>query len=131
MNSRDELRRQFNCYFENWEIELPDEALSPGEVWLIAERGWTIWTRLDKNAEDDLEHLDFYATHRMTNDRHVRFHADGREEGLPSMAEFYIFPQGATEAEKEEVLTKYMEHNQAVEKSKSPLKCGKGVHHRP
>ena len=90
--------------------------MSPDVVWLIVQRGWTIWTRFDIGAEDGRERLDYYAMHRMTNDRHVRLYADGEEEDLPAMAEGYVIPQGATVAEREEVRDKYFAYNQAVEK---------------
>ena len=116
MGNREQLRQRFNRDFAHWEIELPVDAMSPGVVWLILQRGWTIWTRFDIGAEDGRERLDYYAMHRMTNDRHVRWYADGEEEGLPAMAEGYVIPQGATEAEREALRTKYFEDNQAVEK---------------
>ena len=90
--------------------------MSPGVVRLIVQRGWTIWTRFDIGAEDGRERLDYYAMHRMTNDRHVRLYADGEEEDLPAMAEGYVIPQGATVTEREEVRDKYFAYNQAVEK---------------
>ena len=77
MDVREQLRRRFNRNFAHWEIELPIDALSPGLVWLIVQRGWTIWTRFYVGAEDGREYLDYYATHRMTNDRHVRLYAGG------------------------------------------------------
>lgn len=110
MNDREELRQRFNCAFAHLEIELPVDAMSPGVVWVIVQRGWTIWTRFDIGADDGREHLDYYAMHRMTNDRHVRLYADGDEEGLPAMAEGYVIPQGATETEREEVRRKYFAH---------------------
>ena len=116
MNDREKLRQWFNRVFANWEIELPVDAMSPGVVWQIVQRGWTIWTRFDIGADDGREHLDYYAIHRMTNDRHVRLYVDGDEEGLPAMAEGYVIPQGATETEREEARRKYLAHNQAVEK---------------
>ena len=87
MDDREQLRQRFNRVFAHWRIELPGDAMSPGVVWLIVQRGWTIWTRFDIGAEDGRERLDYYAMHRMTNDRHVRLYADGVEEGLQAMAE--------------------------------------------
>ena len=115
MDIREQLRRRFNRDFAHWEIELPIDALSPGLVWLIVQRGWTIWTRFYVGAEDGREHLDYYATHRMTNDRHVRLYADGEAEALPAISEGYIIPQGATEEEERVLREKYFAHNQAVE----------------
>ena len=83
MDVRERLRQRFNRAFEHWETELPIDALEPGVVWLICHRGWTIWTRYD--VENGREYLDYYATHRMTNDRHLRMYVDGDDVGLPTM----------------------------------------------
>ena len=116
MGNREQLRQRFNRDFAHWEIELPVDAMSPGVVWLIVQRRWTIWTRFDIGAENGRERLDYYAMHPMTNDRHVRLYADGEEEALPAMAAGYVIPKGATAAEREALRTKYFEDNQAVEK---------------
>ncbi len=116
MDGLEQLRQRFNRTFAPWGIELPLDALSPGVVRLIAQRGWSIWTRLDIDPEDGREHLDYYAMHRMTDDRHVRLSADGEEENLPSIAEGYVTPEGATVAEQEEARNRYFAHNQAVKK---------------
>lgn len=116
MDDREQLRQHFNRTFARWEIELPVDAMSPGEVCLIVKRGWTIWTRVDIGAEDGREHLDYYAMHRMTSDSHVRLYADGEEEYLPAIAWAHCIPQDATEAEKEASRTKFFADNQAIEK---------------
>ena len=90
--------------------------MSPGKVWPIVQRGWTIWTRFDVHAEDGREHLDCYSMHRMTNDRHVRWYADGETENLPAMAQGYSYPKDATEAEIEAAQERLFAHNRAVEK---------------
>ena len=90
--------------------------MSPGVVWLIVQRGWTIWTRFDIGAEDCWKRLDYYAMHRMTNDRHVRMYADGEEEDLPTMAGRYVTSYRSTMVERYEVRDKYFAYNQAVEK---------------
>ena len=116
MNDREKLRQRFNSVFANWKIELPVDAMSPGVVWQIVQCGWTIWTCFEIGADHGREHMDNYALHRMTNDRHVRLYADGDEEGLPAMAEGYVIPQGATETVREKVREEYYAHNQAVKK---------------
>ena len=116
MDDREQLRQRFNRAFATWGIELPLDAMSPGVVWIIVQRGWTIWTRFDIGDEDGRERLYYYAMHRMTSDRHVRMYADGEEESLPAVAEFRVIPQGATVAEEQEAKDKYLAHNQAVEK---------------
>lgn len=89
MNEREQLRQRFSRDFAHWKIELPVEAMSPGEVRLIVKRGWIIWTRFDISAEDGREHVDFYSMHRMTSDSHVRWYADGETDNLPAMAGGY------------------------------------------
>ena len=116
MDDRERLRQRFNRQFSHFEIELPVAAMSPGSVWLIVKRGWTIWTRFDIDAGDGREHLDHYSMHRMTNDSHVRWYADGEEEDLPAMGRACATPEGATDAEEEAARAKFFADNQAVEK---------------
>ena len=116
MDDREQLLQRFNRAFANWEIELPIDAMSPGVVWLIVQRGWTIWTRFDIGDDDGRGRLDYYAMHRMTDDRHIRMYADGKEESLPAIGGFWVIPQGATPAEEKEARDKHLAHNQAVEK---------------
>ena len=116
MGNQERLRQRFNRVFAHWEIELPADAMSPGLVWIIVQRGWTIWSRFDVDDEDGRERLDYYAMHRMTNDRHVRLYADGEPEYLPAIAEGYSYSEDATEAEKEAARARYIAKNQAVEK---------------
>ena len=116
MDPRERLRQRFNRAFANWEIELPVDALSSGKVWLIVKRGWTIWTRFEVEPEHGREHLDVYSMHRMTNDSHIRWYADGEAEHLPAVAEGYGYREDATEAEKEAARARVLADNQAVEK---------------
>ena len=116
MDERERLRERFNREIATWEIELPADALSPGRVLLIVKRGWTIWTRFDIDAEDGREHLDCYSMHRMTNDFHVRWFADGEEEYLPAMGWGFGYREDATAAEKEAARARFLADNQAVEK---------------
>ena len=39
MDNREQLRQRFNRDFAHFEIELPLDAMSPGKVWLIVQRG--------------------------------------------------------------------------------------------
>ena len=52
----------------------------------------------------------------MTDDRHVRLYADGKEESLPVIAPYYSYSEDATAVEKKVAQDKYCAHNQAVEK---------------
>lgn len=116
MDAREQLRQRFNRCYAHWGIELPADAMSPCKVWLIVQQGWTIWTRFDIGAGGDRERLDYYAMHRMTDDRHVRLHAGGEEENLPVIVSCYVTPQDATEPELEALRAEYFSRNQAVEK---------------
>ena len=121
-SDKEQLRQRFNKTFARWEIELPMDALELGEVRLIVQRGWTIWTRF--NAEDGREYLDYYAMHRMTNDRHERLFLDGDRMGLPAMLEGSAYGQDASEEERDEAKAQYYAHNQDVAK----LREEKGFH---
>ena len=116
MDDREQIRQRFNRDFASWEIVLPVDAMSPGVIWFIVQRGWTIWTRFDIGAEDGREYLDYYAMHRMTDDFHVRLYADGKVEHLPAMGGSYAIPQGATAAEEKEVRDRYLARNKEVER---------------
>jgi hypothetical protein len=94
-----------------------DTRIGPGDVVLgsrraVGERGWRITYRVDAD-DGGFPSLEFYSTHRMTNDRHVRIWADGYLERLDAMHEFYAYDPkvpGLQEAAEE----KYLRHNQAV-----------------
>ena len=52
MDDREPLRQRLDRHFVRWGIQLPVDAMSPGVVWIITQRGWTIWTRFDIGSED-------------------------------------------------------------------------------
>ena len=81
-----EIETQFNAAFSHWNIRLPPEDLAQRRRGKIVQAGWTIWYLF--GADEHGDYLDYYATHHMTNDRHVRLYANGRSEGLPTMQEF-------------------------------------------
>ena len=77
------IEEEFNRVFAHWDIELPPGAVESRQVGRILKRGWTIWylSGLDGKAQ----YLDYYAMHRMTDDRHVRIYSDGKTEGLDTI----------------------------------------------
>ena len=113
MDAREPLRQEFNRTFKTWEIELPDDAMESGVVWMIVQRGWTIWTLF--GFEGARQFLDYYAMHRMTNDRHIRLYGDGLTAGLPAMEDMHTVLQGGPEKEAE-AKAKFIERNQAVQR---------------
>jgi hypothetical protein len=102
----------FYTTFQNWGIKLPRQALESRARGEINERGWQIKYTFGKNERG--EYLDYYATHRNTNGRHVRIYADGDNEDLISYQEFVVYPENASEGDKAEIEKSYQEHNQQV-----------------
>lgn len=83
-----EAEIQFNYSFSPWNIRLPPQNIVARRRGKIVEAGWAIWYLFGSNEKG--EYLDYYAAHRMTNDRHVRIHASGEREALPTIAEWQI-----------------------------------------
>ena len=106
------IEQFFNDYFANWDIRLPTSELAVGARGQIVKRGWTIWLLYD--SDDKGEYLDFYASHRMTNDRHERIRSDGTHESLETISEFYVIPKDSTKAEAAK--KEFFERNRAVDK---------------
>lgn len=77
------LADAFNKRFAHWKIQLPEEDLKTRQSGYIQQAGWLIHYCFgeDKNGE----YMDYYATHRMTDDSHLRIYADGREKALPTL----------------------------------------------
>ena len=112
MGAMQAIERFFNDYFANWEICLPASELTVGDRGQIVKRGWTIWILYDSDEKG--EYLDFYASHRMTNDRHVRIRSDGSHESLETISEFYVTPKDPAEAEAAK--REFYERNRGVDK---------------
>lgn len=75
------IARVFAEYFEPWRIRLTKRTLERRSRGHIQRAGWLIQYCFGKDERG--EFLDFYASHRMTNDRHVRIREDGSMELLP------------------------------------------------
>ena len=82
------IKKEFNKYFSNWNIKLPEEDLDKRCRGFIQDSGWLIQYCFGKERE--LEYLDFYAAHRMTDDRHHRIYENGEIKDLPSLDSFYL-----------------------------------------
>jgi hypothetical protein len=102
----------FNAYSSKFDIriEAGDVAVSTRRE--LRKRGLRITLRV---VPDDAgsPSLDFYATNRMTDDRHVRIWADGQVERLEVIREGYAYNpkvQGSKEASESE----HLEHNRRI-----------------
>ena len=92
----DRIVSEFNRAFAHWDICLPPEAIASRQSGRIVESGWTVWYTF--GSDEGAEYLDYYASHRMTNDRHTRLYADGRVEGLAAISEMYLTSEDPSEA---------------------------------
>ena len=72
----------FNRVFERWGIVLPPDAEQRCPRGTIVSQGWTV--KYCFGNDQDGNFLDFYAAHRMTNDRHFRIRDSGNSEILPA-----------------------------------------------
>jgi hypothetical protein len=102
----------FNGYFANFDIHLGPEDVAVGTHRSIVERGWLIIYRVDPD-DGGFPVLEFYATHRMTNDSHVRIWADGHSEDLDAIDELYAY-DAKVPGSKEAAQEQYLRHNRAV-----------------
>jgi hypothetical protein len=106
------IAETFNGYFANFDIRIEAGDVVVGSRQEIRKRRWWIAFRV---LPDDagFPSLEFYATHRMTNDRHSRIWADGHLEELDAIREMYGYdpkvPGSEGAAEKE-----YLRHNRMV-----------------
>ena len=107
-----EIDSVFAQNFKHWDIRLPAEAVAARAGGKIHHAGWTIEYLF--GSEEDGEDLDYYATHRMTDDRHVRIHSEGRSEALETPQDFYALPSDADEATRKEAEEDFYAHNRAV-----------------
>ena len=106
------IAKSFNGYFGNFDIRIEAGDVVVGSRQEIRRRGWWIAFRV---LPDDagFPSLEFYATHRMTNDRHGRIWADGHIDELDAIRELYGYDPkvpGSEDAAKRE----YLRHNQTV-----------------
>ena len=103
-------REVFAETFSHWGIEIGAAALERGRG-QIRQDGWSI--RFIRGVEDGREYIEYYATHRMTSDSHVRIWENGETEELDA-----IWPQYSYRAEipgdRERAHTEYLEHNRRV-----------------
>ncbi len=105
-----EIEDRFNSYFSSWGIRLSPDDIANRRRGKIIKEGWGIWYLF--GSDEKGEYLDCYASHRMTNDRHVRIYASGQAEGLPTIQEFRLCSQDAEEDKRLEA--EYYAQNQRV-----------------
>jgi ribonuclease HII len=81
------IEARFAEYFANWTIHLPEGAVQLEEPGLIQQDGWVIRYVFGNDAGGS--YLEFYATHRMTNDRRARIYGSGETSDLEALETMY------------------------------------------
>lgn len=97
----------FSKHFAHWQITLPEENVRKKERGYIQKAGWLIQFCFGKDEKG--EYLDYYAAHRMTDDRHVRIYENGKEIDLPALMSFRRVSENPEEDQKLE--EEYFRHN--------------------
>src|SRR4051794_7423194 len=113
-DAQERIAGGFNRFFAHWDIGIAPADVTPGAHRTIQASGWTTTYRVDPD-DAGLPCLEFYATHRMTNDRRHRIWADGHVEGLDAIWDMMIYDPRVPGSE-EESRARYTAHNQKVAK---------------
>lgn len=106
------IARVFNSYFCKFHIEITPQDVRAGYRASIADRGWGIHYVVDADDAGQL-YLEFYATHRMTNDRHVRISSTGQLEQLDAINGM-VFYDPNVGGDKERASRENIERNRRV-----------------
>lgn len=96
------IKQVFDTRYAAWNIVLPAEQVQAQRRGSIVQAGWTI--QYHYVTDDQATYLDYFASHRLTNDTLNRIYADGREETLGYCQEFYA-------ADNIQAERAYTEHN--------------------
>jgi hypothetical protein len=92
----DRIERRFAEAFAAWGLRLPAHAILARERGEIEAQGWRIRYLFGRDTVG--EYLDYYASHRMTDDAHVRIRETGEMEHLPSISSGYFTSDDPAEA---------------------------------
>jgi len=92
----------FDEQFAAWEITLPADSLDERQGGSMVKHGWAI--NYQYGTADGIDYLEYFASHRMTNDTLNRIYTVGREELLGYCQVFF-------EADNEQAEQDYFEHN--------------------
>jgi hypothetical protein len=104
------IQARFNRTFAHWGIALPPEHVRDRRRGKIVGGGWAVWYLFGEDGRGG--YLDYYASHRMTDDRHVRHREEGPAEHLPTIETFLIRSRNPEEDAR--LKAEYFEHNRRV-----------------
>jgi hypothetical protein len=108
----DLITNEFNKYFSKWKITLPEENIQKHQKGSIFQGGWKI--NFVFGIKDDAEYLEYYAIHRMTNDRHIIIYDNGEKEQLECLEPPLEYSPGIDERQRE-----HNKHNRRVKEELS------------
>ncbi len=83
------IESRFAAYFTNWNLRLPRNAAALEEPGTVADDGWVVRYVFDSDRGE--RYLEFYATHRMTDDRRVRIWGSGKTRSLETLRTMYAY----------------------------------------
>lgn len=106
----DHITNRFAKRFAHWDITLPDKRARERSGGHIEKSGWVI--QFCFGRDDKGEFLDYYASHRMTEDEHVRLYADGSTSELPALIGLHLTSNDPVEAQRLE--HEYYETNRKI-----------------
>lgn len=84
------IKHLFDNTFSSCRIVLPESALKDRRPGRITERGWSIRFLFGRDGRG--EYMDYYASHAMLSDTHVRLYENGETIALPALEEFIMCP---------------------------------------
>jgi len=116
--TKTEISKKFAEYFAHWKIELPPGAEDAADRGTIFKAGWTINYLFGCDRE---KYVEFYATHRMTNDRRHRIYESGWVDDVDGIQEMYMYDSKVPGSE-EEAKKRYIHHNQRVDEELRQLR---------
>lgn len=96
------IKEAFDGQFEQWQIALPLDDLLNRRAGRIVQQGWTINYRFGEEAGRAF--LEYFASHRLTNDTLNQIWDDGTFELIGYCQEFYLADDALAERA-------YREHN--------------------
>lgn len=103
IKSLERIKETFDARFAQWHIVVPRDDVLARKGGGLRKSGWAINYRFGE--EDGNEFLEYFASHRLTNDTLNRIYEDGHYELIDACQEFY--PANDPQAEQE-----YYRHNQ-------------------
>jgi len=105
-----QIAQAFRADFAKWGLEIPPRLLASREPGFIQSAGWLIQFTFGSDSRG--EYLDYYASHRMAEDSHVRLYETGRRQRLASLASLFVTSSDPREARRLEAA--YLHRNKRI-----------------